>query len=103
MNIQIHLGYWQDTEGRVIVFDPSVSNSTYSKNILAIKKNDLLKFLDEKNLKIFWTVLGEKWFIGSLHGRGEIPQKRLEFSSLIELYRKKLKGEPRFKIFDFNN
>lgn len=95
------LGFWQDNEAKIIAFDPSATNSTYSKNILAIRKNDLLKFLDENNLKIFWTVLGEKWFRGSLHGRGKIPEHRLEFSSVIELYRKKLKGEVKNIIKDF--
>ena len=50
------LGYWQDSEGRIIAFDPSATISTYSKNVLAIRKADLINFLNENNLKIFWTV-----------------------------------------------
>jgi hypothetical protein len=95
------LGYWNDTDGNLIAFDPSATSSTYSKNVLAIRKLDLMKFLKENNLKIFWTVLGEKWYKGSSHGRDEIPKYRLEFSSLIEIYRGKLKGEPKLIIKNF--
>lgn len=96
------LGYWNDMEGNLIAFDPSVTSSTYSKNALAIRKLDLIKFLEENNLKIFWTVLGEKWYRGSSHGRDEIPKHRLEFSSLIEIHRGKLRGEPKIIMQDFN-
>ncbi|MDQ8935806.1 hypothetical protein [Acinetobacter rudis] len=102
INYSHTLGYWNDANGNLIAFDPSVTNSTYSKNLLAIRKLDLIKFLEENNLKIFWTALGEKWYRGSSHGRDEIPNHRLEFSSLIEIYRGKLRGEPRTIIQDFS-
>lgn len=101
INYSNTLGYWQDNEGRVIAFDPSVAISSYSKNILAIKKADLEKFLKENGLKIFWTALGSKWYTGSLYENSDAPSQRIEFSGVFELYRGKLKGEPRIIIQDF--
>lgn len=101
INYSNTLGYWQDNEGKIIAFDPSATISTYSKNVLAIRKADLINFLDENNLKIFWTVLGSKWYMGSLYGNDDAPHQRVEFSSLIELYRGNLKGEPKIFFQDF--
>lgn len=39
--------------------------------------------------------------MGSLYGNDDVPNQRVEFSSLTELYRGKLKGEPRIKIQSF--
>ena len=51
-------GHFFDTDGELVVFDPSVKEKG---NIsLLIRKDKLQKFLNENNLSIFWTLRGEK-------------------------------------------
>ena len=45
--------------------------------------------------------LGSKWYMGSLYGNDDAPNQRVEFSGLIELYRGKLKGDPKIFFQDF--
>ncbi|MBB4804573.1 hypothetical protein HNP37_004670 [Flavobacterium nitrogenifigens] len=44
-----------------------------SKSYLLVRKDSFLKFLEENNLKIVWTVLGEKQVIGGHSFRREYP------------------------------
>ena len=59
-------GEWLNTQGEVVCFNRF--NSAVSReesSSLLIRKDILLKFLDENNLKIFWTYLGEKQILGN--------------------------------------
>lgn len=53
-------------DGKSVCIDPSVSNK--SQPYLLIKKELFLKFLQENDLEIFWTVAGEKNIIGAENG-----------------------------------
>lgn len=51
-----------DEEGDIVCFD---TGELWSEDIgFAIKKEQLLKFLNDNDYKIFWTVLGEKRILG---------------------------------------
>lgn len=98
INYSEALGVWVDDMNKIIAFDPTAVSSNFRENILAIRKEDLLKFLEENNLKIFWTALGAKWYEGAFHESSEIPHQRLEFSSVLELDKGSVKGEPNRRI-----
>lgn len=52
-------------EGKLIAFDPSIDEEGPSS--LLINKEEFLKFLDDNDLSIVWTLLGEKNIINSSH------------------------------------
>lgn len=56
-------GYLYDNENNLIAFDPSVWDN--GKGGLLINKEAFIKFLDENNLDIVFTVLGEKMILGN--------------------------------------
>lgn len=56
-------GEWLNAQGEVVCFNPTVNEE--KSGSLIIRKDALLKFLDENNLKIFWTYLGEKQILGN--------------------------------------
>lgn len=58
MSSSLKKGYWLDENHELVSFSPLKENN-YADLIL-IKKSALLDFLKQNNLKIFWTVLGEK-------------------------------------------
>ncbi|WP_461246560.1 hypothetical protein [Treponema sp. R6D11] len=64
-------GEYLDQNNNLICYNPSVENNT--KQYLLIKKEPFQKFLDENDLEIFWTFLGEKQILGGdlrgFHGR----------------------------------
>ncbi len=76
------IGEWLDTAGEVVCFDPSANQE--DSPCLLIKKDVLLKFLDENNLKIFWTCLGEKQIFGDTYDRIKYSQW-LEVSGIFTL------------------
>ncbi len=55
-------GEFIDNNKEVQCFAPNVYYN--SKSYLLVRKHSFLKFLNENNLKIVWTVLGEKQIIG---------------------------------------
>lgn len=55
-------GEFVDEQGELICFDPSVYHNC--KSFLLIQKDNLLKYLQENDLQILWTILGEKIIIG---------------------------------------
>jgi hypothetical protein len=55
-------GEFVDKSGKSICSDPSAYCNC--KSSLLIKKDNLLKYLQENDLQIIWTVLGEKNIIG---------------------------------------
>jgi hypothetical protein len=71
MNYGDEEGEYFDTNKNMICFNPSVKYNT--KPYLLIKEEPLLKFLQENELEIFWTILGEKQLLGgnirTFHGR----------------------------------
>ncbi len=79
-------GEYLNADGKVICLDPSIYHD--SKQFLVIRKDEFLSYLDEQNLKVVWTMIGEKQIIG-----GSISVKRNE-----SLYPLKMTGS--FKIED---
>ena len=57
-------GSFFDDKNNLIAFDPSVTE--FGSNGCLIKREALLKFLNENNYDILWTFLAEKMFINSL-------------------------------------
>lgn len=55
-------GCFYDVNGNLIAFDPSLEED--GPRTLLIRKDVLLKFLDEQNCDIIWTINGEKNLIG---------------------------------------
>lgn len=76
LNYSQREGEFIDNSNVVQCFAPNVYHD--SKSYLLVRKRSFLKFLNENNLKIVWTVLGEKQIIGGrsfgteYHGRLEI-------------------------------
>ncbi len=60
-------GEFIDSDGKVICFDPSVSFDC--KSFLLVRKNEFIKYLEENNLKVAWTMIGEKQIIGGSFSR----------------------------------
>jgi hypothetical protein len=54
-------GEYIDKENKLICFDASVDNESYQ--CLLVKKEELLRFLDEHDLALVWTMIGEKQII----------------------------------------
>jgi hypothetical protein len=54
---------WYDDNGELVCFDPHVFGE--DKSELLVNKLLLEKFLENKGMKIVWTVLGEKQVLGS--------------------------------------
>lgn len=57
-----HEGQFYNDQGKLIAFDPSVY--TEGPGSLLLDQDVLFGFLEENNLDIFWTVIGEKDVIG---------------------------------------
>lgn len=82
-------GSYEDKDGNIICFATEALNN--SKEHLLIKKEPFLKMLNENDLEIVWTLLGEKGVIGgalsSTHRYG-----RIEFSGFFSFNNGKLTG-----------
>lgn len=70
-------------------FAPNVYHN--SKSYLLVRKHSFLKFLNENNLKIVWTVLGEKQIIGGRSFGTDYPG-RLELSGAYYFDKEEFKG-----------
>jgi hypothetical protein len=70
-------GEFIDDTKKVQCFAPNVYHN--SKSYLLVRKHSFSKFLNDNNLKIVWTVLGEKQIIGGRSFGTEYPG-RLEIS-----------------------
>jgi hypothetical protein len=66
----------------MISFDPPVKHE--SSSCLIVRKDSLLKFLEENNLRIFWTCLGEKQIYGDFYHKIQ-NTKWLELSGVYTL------------------
>ncbi|NVK53669.1 MAG: ATP-binding protein [Flavobacteriaceae bacterium] len=82
-------GEFIDNSKIVQCFAPNVYHN--SKSYLLVRKNSFLKFLNENNLKVVWTVLGEKQIIGG-RSFGTDYLGRLEISGAYYFDGEELKG-----------
>ena len=55
-------GYWYNEHGSLIAFDPSVRSK--GPRVLLVRRDAIVNFLESQGLTVFWTLLGEKQFIG---------------------------------------
>ena len=55
-------GKWLDAKGDLIAFDPSVHEK--GPGCMLIRKNSLLKYLNENGYDIIWTIIGAKRMLG---------------------------------------
>ena len=78
--------------GQMICFDPSATRPTYS--CLVVRKKDLIKKLEEHNLNIFWTVLGEKLIVEGLYRYQDEYLGRLNISGIVYYDKSCLKHVP---------
>ena len=82
-------GSYEDKDGNIICFATEAVND--SRAHLLIKKEPFLRMLNENNLNIVWTLLGEKRVIdGSLISENHFG--RIEFSGAFYLDNGKLNG-----------
>lgn len=82
-------GSYEDKDGNIICFATEAVNN--SRAHLLIKKEPFLRMLNENNLNIVWTLLGEKRVIdGSLISENHFG--RIEFSGAFYLDNGKLNG-----------
>ncbi len=83
-------GHFFDERGNLIAFDPSVQ--TTGPGVLVIKKDAILKYLNDNGLSILWTVVGEKYLLG-----GRLSQEeylgRLVISGAYTIKKGKLEGK----------
>lgn len=78
----------------MICFDPCATQPTHS--CLVVRKNELMKKLEENDLNIFWTVLGEKLIIGGDHRNRDEWIGRLNISGVVHYDKDKLTHVPYF-------
>ncbi|MGA7953739.1 MAG: hypothetical protein WCA07_09495, partial [Gloeobacterales cyanobacterium] len=95
LNYSKREGEFTNENGEIVCFAPSVYDN--SNSYLLIKKESFLRFLNENNLKILWTILGEKNIIG---GRSTVDEYvgRLEVSGAYYLENNKLEGQLKLKL-----
>lgn len=82
-------GEFLDNSDKVQCFASNVYHN--SKSYLLVKKAPFLKFLKDNNLKIVWTVLGEKQIIGG-RSFGTDYLGRIEISGAYYFDKEELKG-----------
>ncbi len=75
-------GHFQDNEGTLVAFDPSVKSK--GPSALLANKKLLLEFLERNSYTLVWTVLGEKNLLGPGINRGEW-KGRLEMSGAARI------------------
>lgn len=73
-------GVFLDKNNQIVCFDPSVNNNSFYS--LLIKKDAFIEFLQNNQLQIVWTLLGEKQIIGGHDYKDLYP---LEISGLYYL------------------
>lgn len=82
-------GEFIDNSTVIQCFAPNVYNN--SKSYLLVRKHSFLKFLNDNNLKVIWTVLGEKQIVGGQLFGTDYPG-RLEISGAYYFDKEELKG-----------
>ena len=86
-----NMGEWLNLQGEVVCFDPSVN--TNAPSCLLVRKDALLKFLADNNLKIFWTCLGEKQIRGIDDYNKFNISEWLELSGVFTFLSNNIEGE----------
>ena len=82
-------GHYNDSEGNLIAFDPSIFEK--GPSCLLIEKKALKEFLEKQGLSIFWTIQGEKQMIGgSRYSNGW--KGRLEIEGILRMDKGKIVG-----------
>lgn len=87
-------GEFVDISKKIQCFAPNVYHN--SKSYLLVRKQSFLKFLNDNNLKIVWTVLGEKQIIGG-RSYGDDYLGRIEISGAFYFDQEELKGKINIK------
>jgi hypothetical protein len=82
-------GHYQDSAGSLVALDPSVKAS--GPGGLLMRKDDLVRFLDENGYAVLWTLLGEKNILGD-HASWEDWPGRLTISGAYTLTNTQLDG-----------
>ena len=88
-------GEYIDADGKVVCFDPSVYNNC--KQFLLIRKVEFLKYLQDQNLRVIWTMIGEKQVIGGNARRGGEALYPLEMSACFKIEDDTIIGDISFK------
>jgi hypothetical protein len=86
-------GCWFNEAGELVAFDPSVRHQ--GPHVLLAKRDALLSFLNEQNLTLFWTLLGEKRTIGGPMWGSRDYKGRLEVNGAYVLKAAVLSGATR--------
>jgi hypothetical protein len=87
-------GEFINSNGDLICFDTSANNN--SRSNFLIRKEPFLKYLEENNLKIAWTILGERQVIGgSRYGKENLGM--LEFCGSYYMKNNVLSGSLKTK------
>lgn len=88
-------GHLLNKEGHLLCFDPCAKYPTHS--YLIVRKNDLINKLEENELNIFWTILGEKQIVGGNTHRSNY-EGRLNISGVVKIKKRELIHTPFFVV-----
>ena len=83
-------GEWLSKDGQVVCLDPSINQEC--KSTLLVRKRFFQKFLEDNQLSMVWTCLGEKNIYGTDHQRENLP-RGLEISGMYVLNNEKIEGD----------
>ncbi|OOF75433.1 hypothetical protein BKG96_10630, partial [Rodentibacter caecimuris] len=83
MNISHKKGFFVNKGKELVCFNPIINGRR--GNMILVKKDALLEFLNKNNLQIIWTTLGEKLAWNSIH---DIYEQRLNISGCYYFDRK---------------
>lgn len=89
-------GCWYDTSGQLVAFDPSVN--VKGPQVLLANKSSLLRFLNDQQLRLFWTVVGEKRTMGGAMWSEVPPEGSLEIHGSYLLNADQLSGYMRYNF-----
>lgn len=84
-----------DRKGEMICFDPSATRPTHT--CLLVRKNEVMKKLEENDLELLWNVLGEKLIIGGKYNKTD-NYGRLNISGIVYYENGEQKHIPFFEI-----
>jgi hypothetical protein len=73
-------------DGALVAYDPSVRQPGAGACI--VRREAFVQFLEENDLEVFWTILGEKMILGG--GLGEPDPRRMEINGVLRLRQRKL-------------
>lgn len=95
-------GEFIDEKNNLICFEADVDNETHQ--CLLVKKEKLFKFLNDNNLTIVWTMIGEKQIYTPLYGRHDEFFGLMQINSYTYLDNDKVEnGKIQIKNMDSNH